>query len=174
MSFQKHDTEDKAWWVEEGANQEERFVIQCREKFGIDAVINPVKKDDKFSPDIIVNGKLSDLKTQTTPFFTSKNYKCDPRFTVTFNRKDYVRYKSKYPFLSIVFHVVWDVTSWKHMSVEYLEGVYRADFSLLQYLIESESVPEHHYQKRVNDTNGNAKSSFLFDVRNFECLYFKE
>ena len=43
----------------------------------IDAEINPEKKTNPYAPDIIMNGKISDLKTQTLPFFKSKEKFCD-------------------------------------------------------------------------------------------------
>lgn len=55
------------------------------------------------------------------------------------------------------------------MSVDYLAGVYALPFSKVGNLIER-GAPEHSYINRRSDSRGNAKSSFLFDVRDFVQL----
>ena len=37
----------------------------------------------------------------------------------------------------------------------------------------SNGAPEHSYIRRKNDTKGNAKSSFILDIRNFQMIYQK-
>ncbi|MDO4705225.1 MAG: hypothetical protein Q4A98_03305 [Comamonadaceae bacterium] len=71
----------------------------------MEARINPAKNMDKTAPDLIIDGAISDLKTQNTPFFTASRYGLDPRFAVTFNRKDYERYKRIYPSIVIYFWI---------------------------------------------------------------------
>ncbi|WP_409522349.1 hypothetical protein [Nitrincola sp. MINF-07-Sa-05] len=165
-----HDTEDRGWWYLHGEKLEEKFVSICRGKLKINASINPQKIDDKTVPDLIVEGALADLKTQNTPFFTVSRYNMDPRFTVTFNRKDYERYQALYPDIVIYFWLDWTQTRWQKNEVEYLGGVFRLPFSAIVAMIES-GAPEHHYVHRQSPEDRNAKSSFLLDVRTFETLF---
>ena len=120
-----------------------------------------------------MEGSLADLKTQNTPFFTASRYRLDPRFAVTFNRKDYERYKNLYPTIIIYFWIDWKQTEWKGNKVDYYSGIFRIPFSDLALMIEN-GAPEHSYKRRYGDTAGNAKSSFLLDVRNFEALLVTE
>jgi hypothetical protein len=47
----------------------------------------------------------------------------------------------------------------------------RAIHAALATLIEQSIVPLHAYQRRQDDLQGNAKESYLVDVRALECLY---
>lgn len=168
-----HDTEDKGWWYQHGEKLEETFVRLCSEKLKIDARINPDKELDKTAPDLIVERSLADLKTQNTPFFTAGRYRLDPRFAVTFNRKDYERYKRLYPSIVIYFWLDWKQTTWKDCKVDYLGGFYRLPFADVAALIENDA-PEHTYIHRSAPDDRNAKSSFLLDIRKFETLFVAE
>lgn len=166
-----HNTEDRGWWYLHGERLEERFVAICRDRLMLTACINPAKSHDKTAPDLIVEGALADLKTQNTPFFTSMRYKkMEPRFTVTFNRKDYERYQKLYPDIVIYFWIDWTQTAWNNIQLDYLGGVYRLPFNKVASLIEK-GAPEHKYQHRQAPGDRNAKSSFLLDIRNFESLF---
>ena len=168
-----HDTEDKGWWYIHGEALEERFVALCRDRLNLAAIINPAKTLDKTAPDLFVDGLLGDLKTQNTPFFTASRYGMDPRFTVTFNRKDYERYKELYPNIMIYFWLDWTQTTWRDSRVAYLGGVFRLHFAGVSALIES-GAPEHAYINRQKPGDRNAKSSFLLDIRKFEKLFATE
>lgn len=165
-----HDTEDKTWWCQHGIDLEERFVRMCNERLGIEACINPQKSSDQYAPDLVVRGTIADLKVQNTPFFTAKRYGLEPRKTVTFNRKDYLRYRSLYPEIDIFFWVDWQQTEWKGQRVDHLVGVYRLPFQRVSLLIES-GAPEHGYIHRQGDQAGNAKSSFLLRLDDFEAIF---
>jgi hypothetical protein len=95
----------------------------------LDAAINPEKKTNPMVPDLVVNGRIADLKTQNTPFFTSQRYSINPRFAVTFNRKDYERYSAMYPEIDIYFWLDWTQTEWNGKKVEYLGGIFRLPFA---------------------------------------------
>lgn len=164
------DTEDKSWWLLHGENLEHRFVEICVENLKLNMAINPEKELDPTKPDLLVNGKLADLKTQNTPFFTSYKYGVDPRFAVTFNRKDYERYRSLYPSIDIYFWVDWQQLVWRDHTVKYFGGIFRLPFSSVGEMIES-GAPEHAYCRRKDDARGNAKTSFVLDVRNFDALF---
>lgn len=172
------DTEDKSWWCQDGVLREEDFVARIAPKLGLEAQINPAKDQDKFAPDLIVNGRLADLKCQTTPFFTARkafrseahSSGIDPQFTVTFNRKDYARYTELYPDLDIYFWVEWSAETRYGVTILPMIGVYKVRFAEIARAIESEDVHLHDYLRRKNDTAGNARNSYGFDVRTFECL----
>ncbi len=174
----EHDTEDKNWWCHHGEQLEKSFVTICRDNMSLDVTINPEKVTNPYAPDLIFRQDgithLADLKTQNTPFFTSSRYGADPRYTVTFNRKDYERYKQLYPDIVIFFWLDWKQTTWNSISTKYLAGIFKANFADMAIAIESGKIPEHAYQRRTFDVSGNAKTSFLFDVRDFQCLFKKE
>jgi hypothetical protein len=92
-----HGTEDKQWWLRHGERLEADFVELCVTHLALDVCLNPAKLVDPTAPDLLVDGKIADLKTQNTPFFTASRYGLDPRFTITFNWKDYERYRKLYP-----------------------------------------------------------------------------
>ncbi|MGY1425632.1 hypothetical protein [Lysobacter sp. A289] len=167
-----HNTEDKGWWCHHGLQLEQAFVGLCNSHLKIPAMENPEKATNPYAPDLVVEGVISDLKVQNTPFFVSSRYGLDPRRTVTFNRKDYERYTNLYPDINIYFWVDWTQTESKYGRVDYLAGIYRLPFARVAGLIEG-GAPEHNYIHRMNDTQGNAKSSFLLDLGQFETLLEK-
>ena len=168
-----HDTEDRGWWYLHGEEKERRFVELCCRKLGLNAQINPEKNTNRYAPDLLVNDVVADLKTQNTPFFSAKRYRIDPRFGVTFNRKDYERYKSHYPEIDIFFWIDWAQTESKWGSVDYFGGIFRLPFREVARLIEI-PAPEHEYQHRQDPNDKNAKSSFILDIREFEPLFTVE
>jgi hypothetical protein len=165
-----HDTEDRNWWYLHGVNLEEAFVRICNQHLSIRAMINPDKRFNKYAPDLKVDGNLADLKTQNTPFFTARKYGLDPQYTLTFNRKDYERYKSQYPTIDIYVWLDWRQTEGFGAKVNYLGGIFRLPFSEVARLIEA-GAKEHHYLRRQDPNDRNAKSSFLLDIREFEELF---
>jgi len=171
-----HDTEDKQWWVIEWAKKEHLFVTQVCPALGLVAAINPAKQHDRYAPDIVVDGKLADLKCQQTPFFKARVlYSLDPQYVVTFNRKDYLRYQRLYPRIVIYFWLDWQLREMQiersTFAVQPLAGVWRAPFAQLAALIQTGNTPLHAYRRRQGDLQGNAKESYLLDVRALECLY---
>lgn len=165
-----HSTEDKGWWCQHGMRLEQQFVEICQARLGLVACINPEKDTNPYVPDLLVNERLADLKVQNTPFFISRRYGMNPGRAVTFNRKDYERYRSLYPGIDIYYWVDWKQTESKFGHVEYLAGIYRLPFAAVARLVES-GAPEHSYIHRRTDTQGNAKSSFLLSLDDFEVLF---
>ncbi len=172
-----HNTEDKAWWVLEGARLEQKFVENVSPKIGLKAIINPDKEKDPFAPDLLVDAdqKLADLKTQNTPFFKAKElYGLDPQYTVTFNKKDYQRYTEKYKGITIIFWVCWTDVSKKISDITYtvqpMVGVWRCTLEDVEGFV-NEGAPLHEYQRRKEDKDGNARDSYLFDLRNMKQLW---
>jgi len=164
-----HDTEDKAWWLQHGENLEVEFVARCRQRLKLEIALNPEKQRDKTVPDLVFGERLADLKTQNTPFFMASRYGIDPQFCVTFNRKDFERYSDRYPDIVIFFWVDWKQVTYKSVSVQPMTGIFMIEFSDIRKQVNS-GAPEHSYLRRAHDRLGNAKSSFLFDVRTMHSL----
>lgn len=169
------DTENKQLWCDYGLSLEYKFVDEICPKLGLSAIINPAKLSDKYAPDLIVNGNLADLKHQSIPFFTSQiKWGIDPMYAVSFNYKDYVRYSSNYPHILIFFWIEripreeW-YKKWKWIGDAY-NGVFVQSFQFIKALIDAKPIL-HIYQKRVNDDTGNAKDSYIFDVRKLTFLH---
>ncbi len=171
--------EDKGWWVEAWKDAEVVFVDSVAPYLGLEAQINPAKALDAYAPDLIVGGSLADLKCQSTPFFRARDlFGLDPRFAVTFNRKDYERYSTRYPDIVVYWWVAWTTTEKRIGSrvynVEPMRGVWRVPFPDLRVRVERGEAPLHPYRQRVGDTRGNALDSFLFDLNTFEQLAYRE
>ena len=169
----RNDLQDKGVWCEDGVSQEEVFVKKYGGILGL--VINPEKKINPYVPDLLntKNNVLADLKTQNTPFFQAKSrFNYDPQFTVVFNGKDRVRYKNQYPDIEIYFAVDWQAVKFENYSgvieVAPMIGVWFIPFSKLDIILED--APYHEYQHRVWDERGNAKGSYILNLRNG---YFK-
>lgn len=167
----KFNTEDKGSWVVEGASLEVDFVERVVPFLKRDIRIHPDKKTNPYSIDLYDYDKdrPADLKTQETPFFlVAKKYPkfgYDPQYTVTFNHKDYVRYKERYPDCDIYYFVRWKQTEKYGVKIKPLTGVWVAAFRDMQRLIEGKKVKLHPYQYRQDDQT-NAKDSYIFDLRN--------
>lgn len=167
--------EDKAFWVEAGAEKESVFVETVLPRLGFSGSLNPEKSLDPYAPDLLVEGHLADLKCQRTPFFKARElYNVDPQFAVSFNDKDFERYRDNHPSLDIYFWIVWQVCEktigGELYRVRPMAGVWRASFPALRRRIEQDRVGAHAYLHRLFDTAGNAKRSYVFDLRRFEFL----
>ncbi len=172
-----HDTEDKQWWVDKGLEWEIDFVENVAPVVGLKVRMNPKKKADPYAPDLLVDDdKLADLKKQTTPFFKSgENWPgYDPMYTVTFNVKDYERYTKDYPNIHIVFYVHWDVFEKVINEIKYtirpLVGVWRCTIKDITSFVK-EGAPVHYYGRRKEDQSGNARGSYLIDLRKLTCIW---
>ena len=125
---------------------------------------------------MVVDGQVADLKCQQTPFFKARVlYNLDPQYVVTFNRKDYLRYRRLYPGITLYFWLDWQARKMligqSAFAVAPLAVVWRAPFAQLAALIEQRIAPLHAYHRRQGDLQGNAKESYLVDVRGLECLF---
>lgn len=164
-----HDLQDKTKWCKDGEKVEQSFVRIHGEVLNIS--INPEKETNPYSPDLLnlTTGIRGDLKTQNTPFFKSQYlYGIDPTFAVVFNLKDRERYIKLYPDIDIYYWVDWIAVKFSMGSnttmAQPLYGVWKTSFAELnKYLDKSEL---HEYQQRKYDTKGNAKSSYVLDIRN--------
>lgn len=169
-----HNTEDKQFWCKRSLVDEVEFV-QYANYLGLDARINPAKTHDKYAPDLIVNDRLADLKQQTLPFFRAGDfYGVDPQYAVTFNEKDYVRYRIKYPNIVVYFWINWTIIQMDLGGITYnvnpMAGIWRAEM----WMIEKQIDNIHYYRRRTGGNNelfdpqGNAKASYVLDLRYLE------
>lgn len=167
--LQHHNLQDKHHWCRDGEKIEEAFI----RLFGnsLNLIINPEKKENPFAPDLlnVKTNKLGDLKLQSTPFFKAQSlYNINPTFAVVFNQKDKIRYERKYPHLEIYYWINWIALKFQMgntvVSVEPINGVWQVDFPIFNQYLDKSSL--HSYQQRISDTRGNAKSSFVCDIRN--------
>ena len=95
-------------------------------------------------------------------------YGIDPSYAVVFNRKDRERYAELYPEIDIYFWVHWLSVKFEMVSftqeVEHINGVWKISFQELNKLMDS--APLHEYIQRKDDTKGNARDSYVLDIRN--------
>lgn len=173
--IEHHDLQDKSHWCKDGEKIEEAFVRLYGNELNL--AINPAKATDPYAPDLIntQTGQLADLKLQSTPFFKAqKLYGIDPTYAVVFNEKDKLRYQEKYPGITIYYWVDWKAVKFKmganEMVVQPLYGVWKTEFKKFNSYLATCNL--HYYQQRVDDTKGNAKGSYVCDIRNetFEKL----
>jgi hypothetical protein len=98
----------------------------------------------------------------------------EAQFAVTFNRKDFERYRADWPSIDIFFWIHWEETRrtiGPHLySVDEMAGVWRASFPAIRHAIEQRAVREHEYLNRLFDQAGNAKASYIVDLRRSEFL----
>jgi len=156
-------------WCKKGESLEIAFLEQYGAEFKL--ILNPDKVIKPTVPDFVhtPSNRLADLKTQNTPFFSSKKlFGLDPQFAVTFNKIDLDRYQQLYPNILIYYSISWLATSivfdsGASIKVQPLSGVWGIRLENLLPLCGSQNL--HEYKQRKNDTNGNAKDSYVVDLR---------
>ncbi len=169
-------TEDRSQWYGLGEDEEAAFIANIVPLIGNDIRINPKKAHCKWAIDLYdyTLNRPADLKTQNTPFFFVSRYKykgkrCNPAYSVTFNRKDYNYYKEKYPNCDIYFWIHWTQCTYKETTVPEIYGVWKADFSKIAECIENGQAPLHPYMHRQNDDH-NAKDSYIFNLQDTDIF----
>lgn len=168
VSYKPSDTEARSQWYRHGEELEDQFVADVAPLLKIPIRINPRKEDDPTVIDMLYMNKYdADLKTQNTPFFTSSKYGIPSQYAVTFNHKDYIRYKKLYPYSIIFFWIHWTTLSWNNLKVEPMNKVIKIPFWKLRRDIENGIIPLHTYQRRQTDKRANAKDSYIIDIRNY-------
>lgn len=162
---------NKSEWCREGVTREELFVNEVAPLFSLSAKINPEKQlGDKFAPDLIVQGHISDLKCQNTPFFTASRYGKSPSNTIGLNRKDVERYSNLYPWIHLYFWVKWERQENYGVEVRPVNGVWFSTLFDIKELIVNHKAPLHVYEKRADDTSGNAKDSYLISLSDLKPI----
>lgn len=161
--------EDKLAWCAYGEETEHVFSQQRLFDLGLAGHVNLEKKTNPYTHDLFVQFPV-DLKTVTTPLFMAREmYDLDPQYTVTINHKDVTRYKQLYPNILIMFDV-----NWKELSKEINGNVYTvapmtttvAGFvSDVRRAVQKCGNKKITYKNRIDDNSGNAKESWIFDIR---------
>ena len=167
-------TEDKVAWCGAAEVQERAFAVGRLFTLGLSGAINTAKRHDPFTHDLFVNFP-ADLKSVRTPLFKARElYGIDPQFAVTFNLKDGERYASQYPNIVVVFDVDWKETSKEIggtvFSVDPMHVTYAGFLDDIRSAITADGGKRIDYSRRVDDTAGNAKSSWVFDIRRLHKL----
>lgn len=176
------DVEDRLAWYIHGEAKEQTFIRLFGEQLNI--ITNPEKYTNPAAIDLYQpeTRQLIDLKTANTPFFTSeRNYGIPPRFAVTLNQIDVERYQNLYPDMTLYFWVDWIAIRYVSTSARYgnteiiidpLHGVWSISLQQVLTIIQNERPPLHPYGNRRNDQRGNARYSYVLDLRHpsFEQL----
>lgn len=162
-------TEDKHAWCAIGEAEEQQFVNSRLPALNLHGTINPAKLADKYAHDLLIQIP-ADLKAQRTPLFLARElFNLDPQFAVTFNDKDGVRYSRLYPNILIVFDVRWTNTSkeigGKLRTVEPIHTTRCGFLADVRRAIMEDGCRHVTYKRRLNDGAGNARRSWVFDVR---------
>ncbi len=171
------DNEDKLAWCEKYGDQVEgEFCINRLHALGVPGYLNPEKVSNKYVHDLFLVLK-ADLKTVRTPLFKAKDlYGIDPQYAVTFNLKDALRYKNLYPNIVVIFDVKWreDYCSMdiggQAYSVNPMHQTYFGFLSDIKNAILAGNNQKITYRNRLSDTSGNAKESYVFDVRKLHLI----
>jgi len=151
--------EDKDSWCSLGEEQEHLFLRQNTFD-GVEFNLNSDKEHDKFTHDFTMTVPC-DLKTIRTSWRTAEEkFGIPNRYAISINRKDVERYQSLYPNIFLILDVKTNLYSGYHLT----------DLERLILHIRTGVAKEHFYKDRVDDTNGNAKSSYVFDIRWFPEL----
>lgn len=164
------DNQDKQGWAKYAAELlEPKAIERLIREYGIPAILNPEKHTNPYAPDLLFGSerKLGDLKIQNTPFFMAqKLYQVDPQYCATFNDKDGMRYRERYPNILIIFVVDWQTTSYtSQRGITYeVEPMRRVYIGTLDE-VRKAARARHLYTDRKHDTKGNAKESWLIDLR---------
>ena len=175
MTSPANNQDKQAWCDAFGAPTERKFVRWAVDTLGLKLRMNDAKADDPYTFDMYLGSWPADLKSVRTPFYmASALFGLDPQYTVTFNHKDGLRYREKYPTIRVIFDVMFDgkrhrmgvVQPMRLVAVGTLDGVATA--------IRDSGLHKHPYRERVNDTSGNAKESWLLDVRRLTVLYERD
>lgn len=165
--------QNKDAWLEIGTDFETEFVENIAPTLGLDAQINPEKEEDVSSIDLVVDGRLTDLKRQTTPFFTAQQkFGIDPQYTVTFNTNDYERYKKKlkkHGSIDILFWVSWTEEQRFNIQVDQMDGIWKVSMAEIILMVEQENAESHEYINRSKGSR-NATESYGLDLRRMTQL----
>jgi len=148
------------------------FLSEIAPLYGIALVPHPRKANDIYETDFqAVDGSFDiDLKHVTTPFFTAGKYGVDPRFAITLNHKDYLRYMYKYPEwgdrkMYILFWVEFLAVHSYGTTVDDLNGLWYLNIDQLDQWVRGNNIRCHSYQQRQGECGSNAKHSWVIDLR---------
>lgn len=136
---------------------------------GLNAIINPAKTDNVYAPDLIVNGRIADLKHKRVPFYSAGFlYAINPQYAVTFKVEDFKRYIRDYPDIDIYFWVDWKCKKLGRLTlVKPMVGTFRVNIQEIAKRIRfgKPEVPKHIYN---DSSDGDA---YVFDVSTFTQIF---
>ena len=153
------DNENKLEWCAYGEQLELDFINNHTFKDTV-LCMNPEKDSNKFTFDMRINFPC-DLKSRNTPWRLSQElFGISPTYAVTIDQKDLQRYMKLYPNICIVFDI--DYPDYKAIHFGFI-------FDFLK-MLEEKTLHKHQNISRINDTKGNAKFCYIFDIRNLPIL----
>lgn len=167
-------TEDKLAWCNKATADERAFSVERLFNLGLVGHINLAKKEDPYTHDLFIQFQ-ADLKSVCTPLFKAQElYGIDPQYAVTFNLKDGNRYAELYPKIVVIFDVNWKELSKEINGNKYfvqpMHETYAGFLRDIGLAIRACGNKKIEYQRRLDDTSGNAKSSWVFDVRKLQKI----
>jgi hypothetical protein len=148
--------EDKLAWCKHGDDLEKQFLTRMFDS-GLSIFRNPAKASDPYTHDVYAVLQ-ADIKSIGTPFRTADRYGFSPDYAITINEKDIKRYSEKYPNILIFLDI----------NYPNYQGVRMVSLGTLKKFIKLDMAKKHEYINRRDDTQGNAKASYVFDLRWFD------
>ena len=152
------ENQDKKGWCEYGESLEKQFLVDVAD-YPVSFMRNPAKCENKYTHDFYGMFPV-DLKTIQTKFRTADRYGINPDYAITINRKDIERYYRLYRNIILIL----DIRFESNNSIRFVS------LQTLVRHIKNNDAKEHFYKDRIDDSQGNAKSSFVFDYRWFDEL----
>jgi len=153
------DNQNKPEWCVHGGKFEKEFVKRMLDA-RCGCVENPAKGEVPYTHDLFLTFP-GDLKTIRTRFNTSGKYGIPSHSAITLNAKDVDRYTEKYPHILIIFDVEYEDFS----------RVCYASLREIKRAIQLGKAKLHTYKDRIDDTEGNAKDSWVLDANWFQKFY---
>ena len=163
------DLQDKQAWCDLGELEEGNFLE--RQDFHLVHVLPNVTKDvDKYAHDMRISFP-ADLKTIRSSWRKSQElFGIQPKYAISINKKDVDRYNDLYPNMIIILDIEIEYINENDGGLSVYKTVRWVDMTRINRLIKSGFAKEHQYKERTEDTQGNAKSSYVFDCRWFPVL----
>lgn len=159
--------ENKSAWIDLGSRYEKEFVKLLRHH-GVKAEINPQKKTNPYLPDLLVEGRIAELKTRRTPFFKTEQYGISPDTATTINEKDIERYIRTNPGMVVFFWVYWPEQERYGIKVKECCGVWFARMDKLKKICDA--APVKTYENRSGE-DGNKVASYIIDLNDLRQMF---
>lgn len=175
MISSPHDPQDREYYHKYGATKELAFVEFCNAhpSLGLHVMLNPEKQFSPYPNDLMIDGKVVELKYQGTPFFMARRvYDIDPIWAVSFNVADFLNYRRNCRGMDVYFWVHWThsdkVIHGRHYSVAAHHGIYVMSWERMVVMCQEAKI--HRYKDRP-EGGPNKLASLGLDVRLMKALY---
>jgi len=150
------DLEDKKSWCHAGFLAEQDFVA-TNKLIGWGISMNPNKHEDPYTHDFVGIVPI-DLKSIRESWRKSLElFGIPSMYAISINTKDLIRYSTLYPNIIVLLDVEWS-------------GIYMLTMPRAKALVSSGKAVKHEYKNRKDDAKGNAKTSYIFDLRDLDKL----